>query len=79
MNAGYVRNLVRHPRVRLKLRDGILARWHTGTAHVFSDDDPRKRQRWLAWSVTQQQRMRLPCDYSGPTCSRCGFVWMHDL
>ena len=30
MNAGYLRNLLHHPRVRLK-RDGILARWHTGT------------------------------------------------
>ena len=48
MKAGYVRNLVRHPRVRLKLREGFGARWHTGTAHVLSDDDPRARQRWLA-------------------------------
>ena len=48
MKAGYVRNLVRHPRVRLKLRDGLRARWYTGTAHVLSDDDPRERQRWLA-------------------------------
>ena len=48
MKAGYVRNLVRHPRVRVKLREGLRARWYTGTAHVLSDDDPRKRQRWLA-------------------------------
>ena len=48
MKAGYVRNLVRHPRVRVKLRKGLGARWHTGTAHVLSDDDPRERQRWLA-------------------------------
>src|SRR6266849_2883617 len=48
MKAGYVRNLVRHPRVRLRLREGFHARWHTGTAHVLSDDDPRERQRWLA-------------------------------
>ena len=51
MKAGYVRNLVRHPRVRLKLREGFSARWHTGTAHVLSDDDPRERQRWLAGQV----------------------------
>jgi hypothetical protein len=37
-----------NPRVRLKLRDGLRARWHTGTAHLLSDDDPRERQRWLA-------------------------------
>jgi deazaflavin-dependent oxidoreductase (nitroreductase family) len=48
MKAGYVLNLVRHPRVRVKLRNGLGAQWHTGTAHVLSDDDPRERQRWLA-------------------------------
>ena len=48
MNAGYVRNIASNPRVRLKLRDGLRARWYTGTAHVLSDDDPRERQRWLA-------------------------------
>jgi deazaflavin-dependent oxidoreductase (nitroreductase family) len=48
MQAGYVRNLVRHPRVRVKLRKGFGVRWHTGTAHVLPDDDPRERQRWLA-------------------------------
>ncbi len=40
MKAGYVRNIAANPRVRLKLRHGILARWHTGTA--------QERQRWLA-------------------------------
>ena len=48
MRAGYVLNIAHNPRVRLKLREGLGARWHTGTAHVLSDDDPRKRQRWLA-------------------------------
>jgi deazaflavin-dependent oxidoreductase (nitroreductase family) len=48
MKAGYVRNLVRHPRVRVKLRKGLSAQWHAGTAHVLSNDDPRERQRWLA-------------------------------
>ena len=46
--AGYVLNIASNPRVRLKLRDGLRARWYTGTAHVLSDDDPRERQRWLA-------------------------------
>lgn len=46
--AGYVRNIVGNPRVRVKLRDGLRASWHTGTAQVLSDDDPRERQRWLA-------------------------------
>lgn len=48
MKAGYIRNIAHNPRVRLKLRDGLRARWYTGTAHVLSDDDPRARQRWLA-------------------------------
>jgi deazaflavin-dependent oxidoreductase (nitroreductase family) len=46
--AGYVRNIVANPNVRLKLRHGILARWHTGKAQLLPDDDPRERQRWLA-------------------------------
>ena len=52
MKAGYVRNLVRHPRVRVKLRKGLGAHWRAGTAHVLSDDDPRERQRWLAGQMT---------------------------
>ena len=51
MKAGYVLNIERNPQVRLKLRDGFRARWHTGTAHLLSDDDPRERQRWLAGKV----------------------------
>ena len=46
--AGYVRNIADNPRVRLKLRDGLRARWYSGTAHVLPDDDPGERQRWLA-------------------------------
>jgi len=46
--ASYVRNIVGNPSVRLKLRDGLRARWYTGTAHLLSDDDPRERQHWLA-------------------------------
>ena len=46
--AAYVRNIMDNPRVRLKLGAGLRARWHTGTAHLLSDDDPRERQRWLA-------------------------------
>jgi len=41
-------NIAGNPRVRLKLRDGLRARWYTGTALLLSDDDPRERQRWLA-------------------------------
>src|SRR5207302_564138 len=56
MKAEYVRNLVRHPRVRVKLREGFGTRWHPGTAHVLSDDDPRKRQRWLGGKVPGSAR-----------------------
>ena len=47
MKAGYVRNIERVPHVRLKLREGIRFRWHTGIAHLLPDDDPRERQHWL--------------------------------
>jgi len=49
--AGYVRNIESNPRVRLKLRDGLWAKWYGGTAHLLPDDDPRERQRWLAKNV----------------------------
>ena len=48
MKAGYVRNIAANPRVRVKLRHGLLAHWHTGKAQVLPDDDARQRQRWLA-------------------------------
>jgi len=79
MKAGYVRNIERDPRVRLKLRQGLRYRWHTGTAHLLSDDDPRERQRWLAnqlpssagnaWAVrlfgTQLLSVRIDLDDRG--------------
>jgi len=48
MKAGYVRNIASNPRVRLKLRHGILAKWQSGTAQLMPHDDARQRQRWLA-------------------------------
>lgn len=49
--SGYVRNIEADPRVRLQ----ILGRWHTGTAHLLPDDDPRRRLRELprfnSWNV----------------------------
>lgn len=48
MKAGYVRNIERDPHVRLKLREGLRYHWHTGTAYLLSNDNPRERQRWLA-------------------------------
>jgi hypothetical protein len=48
MKAGYVRNIERDPRVRLKLREGLSYHWQTGTAHLLPNDHPRERQRWLA-------------------------------
>jgi len=48
MKAGYVRNIANDARVRLKLGHGIRAHWHSGTAHLLAEDDPRERQKWLA-------------------------------
>ena len=42
-HADYVRNLEREPRVRVK----VGRRWHTGTARILPEDDPRARLRWL--------------------------------
>jgi deazaflavin-dependent oxidoreductase (nitroreductase family) len=47
-NAGWVRNLMKHPQVRLKIRRGLRSYWHTGTAVILTEDDPLARQRWLA-------------------------------
>jgi deazaflavin-dependent oxidoreductase (nitroreductase family) len=47
-NSAYVRNMQSNPRVRVKLRDGLRARWYSGTASVLPEDDPRERQRWLS-------------------------------
>ena len=35
----YVRNIKANPRVRVRLR----GRWHSGTAHLIPEDDPRAR------------------------------------
>jgi deazaflavin-dependent oxidoreductase (nitroreductase family) len=50
--ASFVRNVRVDPRVRVKarpahLRDGLRARWRSGTAHPLPDDDPRARHRQL--------------------------------
>jgi deazaflavin-dependent oxidoreductase (nitroreductase family) len=42
-NAHYVKNIQADPRVRVK----VGRRWHSGTAHILEDDDPRERMRWL--------------------------------
>jgi hypothetical protein len=42
MKAGYVRNIERDPRVRLRLRDGLRTRWHTGTG-ILINFRPNKR------------------------------------
>ncbi|WP_433727053.1 nitroreductase/quinone reductase family protein [Nocardia sp. CA-129566] len=39
----YIRNIKADNRVRVRLH----GRWHTGTAHVLPDDDPRARLRTL--------------------------------
>jgi len=51
MNAAYVRNIERNPRVLVKVREGLRYRWYAGTAHLLPEDDPRERQRWLAAQV----------------------------
>lgn len=45
--AGYVRNIAKDPRVRVRLRVGWRYRWVPGVATVLLDDDPLARQRHL--------------------------------
>jgi deazaflavin-dependent oxidoreductase (nitroreductase family) len=47
-NAGYVRNIARYPRVRVKVRRGLRPIWRVGTAYLLDDDDPYARQRFLS-------------------------------
>ena len=47
-NAGWVRNLMKNPHVRLKIHKGLRSYWYTGTATILPEDDPLERQRWLA-------------------------------
>jgi hypothetical protein len=48
--AGYVRNILHDPHVRVRLRVGLRYRWVTGIATVCPDDDPLARQRKIiAW------------------------------
>jgi deazaflavin-dependent oxidoreductase (nitroreductase family) len=42
-HADYVRNIQQNPRVRVK----IGRTWHSGTAHLLPDEDPRERMRLL--------------------------------
>lgn len=46
--AGYVRNIQRNPRVRVRMRSGLRFAWFTGTATVLPDDDPYARQKMLS-------------------------------
>ena len=46
-HADYVRNIQGDPRVRVK----VGRRWHSGTAHILPDDDPRERMRMLGRPV----------------------------
>jgi deazaflavin-dependent oxidoreductase (nitroreductase family) len=48
MNAAYVKNIQRQPRVRVKVRNGMRSTWLTGTAVIMTGDDPVARQKWLA-------------------------------
>ena len=67
--ADYVKNLLRDPRVRVK----VGRRWHSGIAHILPDDDALQRLRWLRRPVndalllligTQQLTIRVDL---GPT------------
>src|SRR5437588_7810317 len=78
MNAGYVRNIAKNPRVRVKLRNGFRLRWHTGVAHLLPDDDPRERQRWLSRPLSgssfERRRRALLRHGTSYRANRFGFL-----
>ena len=78
VKAGYVRNIQTNPRVRLKLREGVRARWYNGTAHVLYDDDARERQRWLAGQLPSSAANARIVRLLGRDCLRCGLIWTAD-
>jgi RNA polymerase sigma-70 factor, ECF subfamily len=52
-SAGYVRNIERNPRVRVKLGRS----WRSGTAHVLDDDDPLARLDAIAAALGRMRRL----------------------
>jgi deazaflavin-dependent oxidoreductase (nitroreductase family) len=54
--SGYVRNIINNPRVRVKVRQGARLRWQNGVAQVLPEDDPVKRQAWLAEKIPASAR-----------------------
>jgi hypothetical protein len=78
MNAGYVRNIERDPRVRLKLRQGLRYRWHTGIAHLFRTMiRVSVNAGWLI-SCRAVLGMRGRCACSERNSSAFGLIWMAD-
>ena len=55
----YVRNIQRHPCVRVK----VGARWYSGTAQILADDDPRERLRWLRRPVNDALLLAVGTEY----------------
>jgi RNA polymerase sigma-70 factor (ECF subfamily) len=51
--AGYVRNIERNPRVRVK----VGRSWRTGTAHILDDDDPCARLETVASALGRVRRL----------------------
>lgn len=47
LDAGYVRNILANPQVRIKFRRGLRPCWHQGRASILEEDDPYARQRAL--------------------------------
>lgn len=53
--AGYVRNLVANPAVRVK----IGRRWREGTAEVLAEDEPLARAAWIAQQLGRSKKMEV--------------------
>ena len=75
MRAGYIRNIANNPRVRLKLRSGIVARWHTRPSFSLKMTRGRVRNCSRVRCLVAL-RMRWLCGSSERNCLRCGLIWM---
>jgi len=75
VKAGYVRNIQTNPRIRLKLREGVRARWYNGTATMMMR---ASGSGGLRVSCLRAPRMRGSCAYLARDCLRCGLIWMGD-
>ena len=77
--AGYVRNIVANPRVRLKLRDGHGLAGTPAQPTCFPKMIHARASAGYRISCLAALAMPLRSASSAPNCSRFGLIWMDDM